>query len=128
MAQNISIKFPRKISKVCGNHPSYLAHSQSTPFFTGVFGRPNELDVNGQAPGGGGVSSFAAPSVLADAEGEIVNVLAKEQWSLMDTVGVSSDGVAGAFGQSGPEHAHGFGAGLYQRSSLLGCLCGLGLW
>lgn len=68
----------------------FLVPVQATPYFTGVVGHPEALDANGQRPGGGGVTSFAFNSILADVAGAQVQVEQSRQWSLTDIVGASS--------------------------------------
>lgn len=84
----------------------FLAPVQSTPFFTGILGSPQGFDINGQQPGGGGLSSFAFNSrllALDDDPGDTATIgmprtsssLAlpienHRPFSLMDAVGASS--------------------------------------
>ncbi len=68
----------------------YLVPSQSTPFYTGIFGDPDALDQNQQQPGGGAVTSFAANSILDEATTTTFKISQERQWSLTDAVGVSS--------------------------------------
>ena len=69
---------------------AYLAPVQSTPFVTGIYGKPGGLDANSLAPGGGGVTSFGFNSqpVSGDATGGQIEQA--RQWSLTDSIGTSS--------------------------------------
>ncbi|MEM8960789.1 MAG: hypothetical protein AAGD38_04860 [Acidobacteriota bacterium] len=67
-----------------------LVPVHSTPFFTGIAGRPSGVDANGRPVGGGGVTSFAFNSQLARAQGTDVEVVQERQWSLADITGTSS--------------------------------------
>ena len=66
-----------------------LAPVQITPFISGVFGAPRGEDANGQAPGGGGVSTFGFNSAYISGSGS-TTVAQNRQWSLTDAVGTSS--------------------------------------
>jgi hypothetical protein len=66
-----------------------LAPVQVTPFISGVFGAPRGEDANGQAPGGGGVSTFGFNSAYISGSGA-ATVAQNRQWSLTDAVGTSS--------------------------------------
>ncbi len=76
-----------------------LAPVQATPFFTGIVGRPDAVDANGHAVGGGGVTSFAFNSALESVSGRAVTVGQARQWSLTDIVGASSAAFAGELDQ-----------------------------
>ena len=66
-----------------------LAPVQITPFISGVFGAPRGEDANGQAPGGGGVSTFGFNSAYIGGS-SAATVAQNRQWSLTDAVGTSS--------------------------------------
>lgn len=68
----------------------YLAPVQSTPFITGIPGRPEGMDANGRRPGGGGVSSFGFASEPDGTDGGLVKVEQNRQWALTDSIGTSS--------------------------------------
>ncbi|HEV2741503.1 MAG TPA: hypothetical protein VGU66_23305 [Candidatus Elarobacter sp.] len=75
------------------NGTSALAPVQCTPFFTGIVGLPNAVDINQRLAGGGGVTSFAFASSLASVSGDedhTVTVQQSRQWALADIVGTSS--------------------------------------
>jgi hypothetical protein len=72
------------------NGNAALVPVQSTPFFTGVIGRPDARDVIGHFVGDGGVASFAFSSAPESLKGETISVEQPRQWSLVDAVGTSS--------------------------------------
>lgn len=82
------------------NGGQYAVPAQSTPFFTGVFSKPEgATDANGVQVGGGGVTSFAFNSYFKSLSGSTANVQQTRQWSLTDAVGVSSAAIAAGFWQ-----------------------------
>ncbi|MGH8553247.1 MAG: hypothetical protein ACRERS_08130, partial [Methylococcales bacterium] len=75
---------------VAGNS-SLLAPVQATPFFTGIVGElENARDANGRPVGGGGVTAFGFNSELTRLDADAVGISQPRQWSLFDSVGVSS--------------------------------------
>jgi len=68
----------------------YLAPAQSTPFITGILGRPDGNDANGHRPGGGGVTSFGFASEPDGTDGDLVKIEQDRQWALTDSIGTSS--------------------------------------
>ena len=73
-----------------GTQVESLAPVQATPFITGIIGSPNGTDQNGDAVGGGGITSFAFNSTLSKVTGSSVGVSQTRQWSLTDIAGTSS--------------------------------------
>ncbi len=71
-------------------HFELLAPFQATPFMTGILGTPSGVDANGNAPGGGGVTSFAFNSDPQAVNGDQVSVAQNRPLALMDIVGTSS--------------------------------------
>jgi hypothetical protein len=78
-----------------GFKEALLAPVQVTPFFTGIVGRPDGVDANGRAPGGGGIPSFSFDSRLAGlGGGDTARVQQDRPWSLTDALGASSASLA----------------------------------
>lgn len=73
-----------------GETMQYLAPVQSTPFFTGILGTPNGVDSNTKPAGGGGVTTFAFNSKVADVNHIDTTISQDRQWSLADIIGISS--------------------------------------
>lgn len=76
-----------------------LAPVQANPMFTGIVSLPDGTDANGQPVGGGGISSFAFNSALAEIDTTRVQVEQDRLWSLTDIVGASSAAFAGELEQ-----------------------------
>jgi len=82
-----------------------LAPVQSTPFFTGIVGKPSGTDANGREPGGGGVTSFAFSSNPTAVDAPEVTVGQLRQWALADAVGASSAAFAETLGNLFAQYA-----------------------
>ena len=82
-----------------------LAPVQSTPFFTGIVGKPSGTDANGRQPGGGGVTSFAFSSNPTAVDAPEVTVGQLRQWALADAVGASSAAFAETLGNLFAQYA-----------------------
>lgn len=67
-----------------------LVAGHSSPYFTGIPGKPDAEDANGLAVGGGGVENFAFNSTLTAIEGQNAIINQQRQWSLEDAIGTSS--------------------------------------
>lgn len=77
-----------------------LAPVQSTPYFTGIVGKPDGTDANQKTVGGGGVTSFAFSSQLQSVNLSVGTVNQTRQWSLTDIVGSSSAAFAATLGDA----------------------------
>jgi hypothetical protein len=82
-----------------------LAPVQSTPFWTGIVGKPSGTDTNDREPGGGGVTSFAFSSNPTAVDEPEVTVGQLRQWALADAVGASSAAFAETLGNLFAQYA-----------------------
>jgi hypothetical protein len=80
--------------RVTLNTDLYAAPAQANPFFTGIVSTLAAYDANGDPVGGGGVTSFAFNSLMCYEESPSAYVQQPRQWSLTDSVGVSSAALA----------------------------------